>query len=141
MDWSTVMAERAISYPFKFSAAGTVATTSDRTRILKDRIILMCLTQIGERLMLPTYGTTVPATLFENEYDAVTLAKQSIVEGFAKWFPELVFKDLQGDLDNNTSDLTLEIHYNDPEGNPQTVGLRTALFTRYGDIIEEVTGG
>lgn len=61
------MAERAISYPFKFSASGTVGTTSDRTKILKDRIVLMCLTQIGERLMLPTYGTTVPSTVFENE--------------------------------------------------------------------------
>lgn len=135
------MKERAISYPFKFSASGTVGTTSDRTKILKDRIILMCLTQIGERLMLPTYGTTVPSTVFENEYEAATAAKQSIVEGFSKWFPDLVFKDLQADLDTDTSDLTLEIHYNDPEGNPQTVGLRTALFTRYGDIIEEVTGG
>lgn len=135
------MAKRAISYPFKFSAVGTIATTSDRDKILKDRIILMCLTQLGERVMMPTFGTTVPSTLFENEFDAITLAKQSVVEGFARWFPDLVFKDLNGDIDNNTSDLTLEIHYNDPEGNPQTVGIRTALFTRYGEILEEVTGG
>lgn len=135
------MADRAISYPFRFSGVGTLTTTYDRNKILKDRIILMCLTQIGERVMLPTYGTTVPSTIFDNEFDAVSLAKQSVVEGFSKWFPDLIFKDLRGELDNNTSDLTLEIHYNDPEGNPQTVGLRTALFTRYGDVIEEVSGG
>lgn len=135
------MADRAISYPFKFSPVGTIAVTSDRSKILKDRIILMCLTQIGERVMLPTYGTTVPSTVFENEFDAISLAKESVVEGFAKWFPDLIFKDLRGEIDNNTSDLTLEIHYNDPEGNPQTVGLRTAIFTRFGEIIEEVSGG
>ena len=91
--------------------------------------------------MLPNYGTQVPSTVFENEFAAIELARTSVVEAFSKWMPELVFKNLSGDLDPASKDLTLEIHYNDPNGNPKTVSLRTAIFSRYGDIIKEVTGG
>jgi hypothetical protein len=43
------MADRAISWPFKFTDVGSLDTTADPAKIWKDRIILLCLTQIGER--------------------------------------------------------------------------------------------
>lgn len=135
------MADKAISYPFKFTDVGTLEVTSESNKIWKDRIILLCLTQIGERVMLPNYGTQVPSSAFENEFDAVELCRISVTEAFAKWLPELVFVDLAGDLNPDTSELTLEIYYNDPTGAPNSVTLRTAIFTRYGDIIKEVTNG
>jgi hypothetical protein len=52
-----------------------------------------------------------------------------------------VFLNITGELDPDTSQLVLEIYYNDPTGTPNTVTLRTALFTRFGDIIKEVVNG
>jgi phage baseplate assembly protein W len=107
----------------------------------KDRIILLCLTQIGERIMLPTFGTHVPSSAFENQFDAVEMCRSSVIEAFAKWLPDLVFLNITGELDPDTSQLVLEIYYNDPTGTPNAVTLRTALFTRFGDIIKEVVNG
>lgn len=135
------MADKAISYPFRFTDVGTLDVTTNPDKIWRDRIILLCLTQIGERVMLPNYGTQVPSATFENEFDAVELARLSVTEAFSKWMPELVFMDLTGELNPDTGDLTLQIYYNDPAGNKSTVTLRTAIFTRYGDIIKEVTNG
>ena len=135
------MADRAISWPFRFTDVGSLGTTSDTTKIWKDRITLLCLTQIGERIMLPTFGTHVPASAFENQFDAVEMCRSSVIEAFAKWLPDLVFLNITGELDPDTSQLVLEIYYNDPTGTPNAVTLRTALFTRFGDIIKEVVNG
>lgn len=135
------MAERAISYPFRFTSVGSLETTTNIDKIWHDRIILLCLTQIGERVMLPNFGTQVPSSVFEGEFDAIELARNSVAEAFAKWMPELVFKNLSGELDPDSKDLNIRIVYNDPDGKENAVSLRTAIFTRYGDIITEVTNG
>jgi phage baseplate assembly protein W len=141
MDRSTVMAEKAISYPFRFNEVGGVEYTSDYEKIWKDRIIILCLTSIEERVMLPNFGTRVPDSLFENEEDAIEMCRTSVIEAFAKWMPDLVFVDVRGTLDVDTSELFLEIYYNDPIGQPNSVTVRTAIFTRFGEIISEVVSG
>jgi len=141
MDGSNVMAEKAISYPFRFNEVGGVEYSTDYEKIWKDRISILCLTQIGERVMLPNFGTRVPESAFESEVDAVAMCRTSIAEAFAKWMPDLVFVDVTGTLDVDTSQLSLEIYYNDPSGQPNSVSIRTAVFTRFGEIIKEVTSG
>ena len=69
------------------------------------------------------------------------MCRSSVIEAFAKWLPDLVFLNITGELDPDTSQLVLEIYYNDPTGTPNAVTLRTALFTRFGDIIKEVVNG
>jgi phage baseplate assembly protein W len=141
MDRSDVMADKAISYPFRFNEVGGVEYTTNYEKIWKDRIAILCLTQLEERVMLPNFGTRVPDSVFENEGDAVEMCRTSIVEAFAKWMPDLVFIDVSGTLDVDTSQLSLEIYYNDPSGQPNSVTIRTAVFTRFGEIIKEVTSG
>jgi phage baseplate assembly protein W len=135
------MAESAIVWPFKFNDAGFVESTTDQRKIFKDRIILVCLTQLGERVMLPNYGTRVPLSLFESEQDALEMCRTSIIEAFARWFPTLMFTDLTGVLDNSTGIFDLEVFYTDVTGVQDSVRIRTATFTRFGDIINEVTSG
>lgn len=135
------MAEKTISFPFKFSAVGGVEYSTATEKIWKDRIAILCLTQLGERVMLPNFGTRVPQSVFENEFDAVEMARSSISEAFAKWMPDLVFVNVTGQLDVDTNQLSLEIYYNNPSGEPNSVTLRTAILTRFGDIIKEVTSG
>ena len=135
------MAEAAIVWPFKFNGAGSIEHTYDQRKIWKDRIILIILTSLGERVMLPNYGTLVPKSVFENEQAALEMCRTTIAEAFSKWFPTLMFNDLTGTLDNNTANFDLEIYYADVTGVQDSVRIRTATFTRFGDIINEVTGG
>jgi phage baseplate assembly protein W len=141
MDRSNVMAEKAISYPFKFNEIGGVEYTSNQEQIWKDRIGILCLTRIEERVMLPNFGTRVPDSVFESEDDAIEMCRTSIIEAFAKWMPDLVFVDVRGTLDVDTSELSLEIYYTDPSGQPNSVNVRTAVLTRFGEIISEVVSG
>jgi len=135
------MAESAIVWPFKFNATGLVEHTSDQRKIWRDRIILVILTSLGERVMLPNYGTLVPKAVFENEQSALEMCRTTISEAFSKWFPTLMFNDLTAVLDNNTGYFDLEIYYADVTGVQDSVRIRTATFTRFGDIINEVTSG
>ena len=91
--------------------------------------------------MLPNFGTRVPDSLFESEEDAIEMCRSSIIEAFAKWMPDLVFVDVRGTLDVDTSELFLEIYYTDPSGQPNSVTVRTAVLTRFGEIISEVVSG
>lgn len=135
------MAEAAIVWPFKFNSTGFVEHTYDQRKMWKDRIILLVLTSLGERVMLPNYGTLVPKSVFENEQDALEMCRKTISEAFSKWFPTLMFNDLTGVLENNTGYFDLEIYYTDATGVQDSVRIRTATFTRFGDIINEVTSG
>jgi phage baseplate assembly protein W len=135
------MAELAISWPFSFNRAGFVASTYDQRKIWQDRIILVVLTHLGERVMLPNYGTRVPKVIFENEQEALEVCRATVSEAFSKWFPTLMFVDLAGILDLNTGVLDIEIYYTDVTGVQDSVRIRTASFTRFGDIINEVTSG
>jgi phage baseplate assembly protein W len=141
MDGSVVMAESAIVWPFKFNATGFIEHTYDQRKMWRDRIILVVLTSLGERVMLPNYGTLVPKSVFENEQAALEMCRTTITEAFSKWFPTLMFNDLTGILDNSTGYFDLEIYYADVTGVQDSVRIRTATFTRFGDIINEVTSG
>ena len=91
--------------------------------------------------MLPNYGTRVPKVIFENEQEALEVCRATVSEAFSKWFPTLMFVDLAGILDLNTGVLDIEIYYTDVTGVQDSVRIRTASFTRFGDIINEVTSG
>jgi phage baseplate assembly protein W len=134
------MAEAAIVWPFKFNAAGAIEHTYDQRKIWRDRIVLVILTSLGERVMLPNYGTLVPKSVFENEQSALEMCRMTISEAFSKWFPTLMFNDLTAVWDN-TGNFDLEIYYADVTGVQDSVRIRTATFTRFGDIISEVTSG
>jgi phage baseplate assembly protein W len=135
------MAESAIVWPFKFNDTGFVEHTYDQRKMMRDRIILLCLTSLGEKVMLPNYGTRVPKAVFENEQDAIEMCRTTITEAFAKWLPTLMFNDLTGVLDTQTNLFDLQIYYTDNTGVQDSVRIRTATFTRFGDIINEVTSG
>ena len=91
--------------------------------------------------MLPNYGTRVPMSLFETEQNALEMCRTSIITAFSKWFPTLMFTDLTGVLDDRTGVFDLEVFYTDVTGVQDSVRIRTATFTRFGDIINEVTSG
>ena len=69
---------KAISLPFSFDANGSIANTDDQKKIIQDRVVLVVMTLIGERVMRPNFGTYTRRTTFENYETAMSLVTQEI---------------------------------------------------------------
>jgi len=132
------MTSTAISLPFSFNVNGGVSSTTDPAKILQDRITLMTMTLLGERVMRPNYGTNVRGAAFENIGTAITVIEQNIQAGFVKWLPYLTLLTVTGSLDPQTSELNISITYNyGSTSTPSTVVVKTAILSQSGDLISE----
>lgn len=130
----------AISLPFSISAEGGIAYTTDLAKIWQDRVVLMVMTKLNERVMRPTFGTNASAVAFQNINDAMTLMRQSIAYGFTQWLNGLTLASVNGYIDPVDNNLTIEVFYNINSSNlSQSVTIKTAILSRSGDIILEVT--
>lgn len=128
----------AISLPFSFDATGRVSTTNSQTKIYQDRVVLICMTLVNERVMRPTYGTRVRASAFENINAAIGMIKQEITTGFNKWLPDLTLLKVEAVIDGNNvlnANITYKYGIN---GAPTTVAVKTNVISQSGDIISEV---
>lgn len=133
---------KAIALPFAFNETGGVYYTVDDKKAWQDRVVAAVMTNLGERVMRPTYGSDVNAALFENIGDALVILKQSVQVVFQRWLPQLTLMDVKGNIDPIDGHLLLEITYKlTKEQNEQRVSIKTAILTRAGDILLEVTNG
>lgn len=133
--------QTAITLPFAFDSYGSVAYTADEKKIWQDRVVLVCMTSLNERIMRPTFGTTVASTVFENINDSISLIQQTIGGAFAKFLPSLSLQKVKGSVDPADGNIVIEVfyRYNDKD-TQQSVKIKTGLFSRSGDLIVEGTG-
>lgn len=138
MDWNTMSA--AISLPFSFDASGSISVTEDPAKIWQDRVVIAVMTGLGERVMRPTFGGDVAKTVGENISDALVLIQQSVAVTFSRWLKDLVLLDVSGSIDPYDGYLTIQVKYNyRSQGLPTTVSIKTAVLSRSGDVLLEVS--
>jgi phage baseplate assembly protein W len=132
---------KALSLPFSFdTASGGLTTTTDLAKTWQDRIIIAVMTSIGERVMRPTYGSDVPKTLNHNMSDAISIINQSVHIAFSRWMTELQLIEVTGFIDQTDGYLIVQIKYKYRAQNiNQTVNIKTAILSRSGDVLLEVT--
>jgi len=135
------MAQRAITLPFGFDASGGVSYAVDEQKIWQDRVAIVVLTKLRERVMRPTFGSSVPNVVFENLSTGFTLAKQAIESSFTTWLPQLRLVSVTGEVDESASAIYIQITFKYREENEATVRLKTAILNRAGETILEVTNG
>jgi uncharacterized protein len=141
MDGSTTMS-KAIALPFSFDANGAVNNTQDNKKIFQDRITLLVMTYLGERVNRPNFGSSIKAVTFENIPEATQLIKQEVSVAFNKWLPYLNLLDATPQIDPVDNILSISITYNyGMNANPETVSVKTAIISRSGDVITEVSNG
>lgn len=130
--------QSAIALPFSFDSAGLVNHSSDDKKIWQDRVAMVIMTKTGERVMRPSFGSEVPAVVFENTGDAISVITQAIELAFAEWLSSLTLADVDFSVDPIDGYLVAEISYKyGPTRELETIKLKTALLTRAGDIIVE----
>lgn len=75
-----------LSFPFRIGADGRTASPSDLDAHVRDELLQLLLTTLGERLFLPELGTNLRRLVFENTSDATLGVTQSIVaDALQKW--------------------------------------------------------
>ena len=135
------MNSSVVSLPFKFNEFGQVSTTTDSKKMWRDRVLLVLLSRFGERLMIPSFGSDIASTVFESADMATEIATKTISIAFNKWLTSLELKGINPLYDYTTGTLEVRVSYSLPSGETDTVTFNTAIFSRSGDLILELTRG
>jgi phage baseplate assembly protein W len=133
------MTERAISLPFSFDSAGSISYTTDEKKIWQDRVVLIVMTRLNERVMRPTFGSEASNSLFESTDSAINLLKDTIATAFSNWLKDLILVNVSVYTDAADGYLVAEIFYKyNPIENEQSVKIKTAILSRTGEVLLEV---
>lgn len=135
------MANSNIAIPFRFNEFGSIDATSDQRRIWRDRVLIVLLTKFGERVMRPNFGSDLASVLFENETTAVETATRTINIAFNTWLSPLNLIEITPQFDLTTGYLEVSVTYTLPSGEEDVVNVKTAIFNRFGDVVQELTNG
>lgn len=106
---------KAISLPFRLDSYGKIASSNELPKIWSDRVRTVVGTVVGERVMQPTFGSTLPQNLFDTVVSAPGYADGQLRAAFAEWLPELDFLGTEvvtDDTGNGT--VSLEVSYQIP---------------------------
>ena len=115
-------------YPIVPDARGLFHTQRGIDQIKADMLSLL-LTNPGERVFLPTYGTPLRKLIFEqNDQDLVTAARQMVISSINDWEPRITVDaievtnglepdrlDKDDDLTEQGAILSIKILFFDPE--------------------------
>jgi len=129
-----------LQYPLVKTARGLMAQKNNVEQIKADLLQLL-LTNPGERVMLPEFGTPLRKLVFEpNDKALEIMAKQMISESIKKWEPRIVVSNIYvtsrfnvDNLDQNDSReeidaiLGISISFFDPENISQIETLKLQL--------------
>lgn len=82
-------ASREIRVPFRIGADGDIDTVTHEADQVVQRIRMLILTRLGERVMEPSFGSALPDFVYENA-DPVAMAEMAVRVGasVAQWVPE-----------------------------------------------------
>lgn len=132
------MTNEVISLPFSFNSFGKISTTTDEAAIWQSRVVLVLMTRFGERAMRPSYGSEIGSTLFENEATSIEMLNRTVTIAFNTWLNSLKLIQITPKFDPNAGALEVSVIYSLPSGKTDEVTLKTALFNRSGDILQEI---
>lgn len=128
----------AISFPFSVDTSGSIATATNDTEIWENRVRIVILTNLTERVMRPDFGSRIAGLIYENNYSTTRLAEQVVSAAFSKWLPTLTLQSVVCIPDDVNGGLIVQVNYNLPSGiaGSVLVSQKTATINRYGDIVQ-----
>ena len=131
----------SIAVPFKFNEFGEVSSAVTESDYWKNQILLTLMTRFGERVMRPSFGSSIGDALFESADSAGEAALRAINTAFNVWLPKLSLNEVYPEMNEDTDSLVITVNYQLPSGESDTITLNTAIFNRTGDILEEIPSG
>ena len=105
----------AIGVSLPFNGSGVFKSTYTTKDQIKSNLINLLLTDTGERIMNPNFGTNLKRFLFEGITDSsLDLLKNNILISILNYISEITVTNiiLVPDTDNNLINLTIEYYLN-----------------------------
>lgn len=124
-------------YPITKHPRGFFRTQSDVDQIKSDLLILL-LTQPGERVMLPEFGTDLSKFFFEpNDSSVLDQIREEISRAISTWEPRIAVQNIEV---LNGSSVEDSLDPNDLKQDLGNIILIRILFTNFNDItkVEEL---
>lgn len=125
-------------YPIVRHPLGFIRTQSGMNQVKSDLLVLL-LTEPGERVMLPDFGTPLKKFFFEpNDSSVVDKVKEAISSSISKWEPRIAVSQIY--VTNSPSDVRDSLDVSDNGEDAGHVLLIRILFTDFNDIqkVEEL---
>lgn len=132
------MTEKAISLPFGFNESGGISFTTDIKKIWQDRVVMVVMTSLGERVMQPSFGSDAKLAVFESIENAQVAIQQAVTVAFSRWLPQLSLTAVESYFDETEETLNVEVTYNYGAALDDTVTIKTAILNRSGEVLLEV---
>lgn len=124
----------AINYPFTLLSDGTTEVTEDYAKIYIDRLLTLISTNIGQRPMLPAYGTNIFKALFENDNNVESAIISAITDAVKQWMPEIKLGTIDVGLPDQSGISTVFIEIILPNSTITTVNVSSALIYSDGTV-------
>jgi len=126
-------------YPIIKHPRGLLRTQSGVNQVKSDLLCLL-LTEPGERVMLPEFGTPLRQFFFEpNDATIVDAVKEVVANAIRTWEPRIAVTDIQV-LTQNTEDITDKLNQDDPQEDLGHILIIAIRFTNFDNIqkVEEL---
>lgn len=122
-------------YPIVRHPRGFLRTQEGINQVKSDLLCLL-LTEPGERVMLPEFGTPLKQFFFEpNDISLVENVKETISNSIRNWEPRIAVTDIDVKTQNN-EDIRGNLNENDPGDDIGHILLVTIRFTDFDNIRE-----
>jgi phage baseplate assembly protein W len=131
------MSTYVIDIPFNLSTNGKISIIPDSDhKAWKNKVVTLLSVGTNERIWYHYFGTNIENLLFESSTTAVIEARSAVEEIFVKWAPELTLNDVSISKNDADGTITLNIIYQIPTGQQDSVKITKASLTAAGETIE-----
>jgi uncharacterized protein len=98
-----------LSFPFRVGGDGRMATVKTLDEHVRDEIVQLLLTNLGERLFEPEFGGGVRRMIFENaDETTAAITKAAITRSINRWLGHRVkLEELQVSVTDSTIDVVV----------------------------------
>ena len=99
-----------LSFPFRIGPDGRTATVASRDEHVRDELIQLVLTNLGERLFLPEFGGGARRLVFENINEPTqAMAKALLTEAIGRWLGQrLELQELAVEVHEETIEIQIK---------------------------------
>jgi len=118
----------AISYPYTLDVNGVVASAGTSTKLYLDRVVTLLSTNVGQRPMLPEYGTDWSTSLFENENNYRRAIPIAISNAIRRWLPDLSVDKIELSGDEYSGAVYVSLYLKLPDNTIATMKINTGTF-------------
>jgi phage baseplate assembly protein W len=130
--------EVAISLPFRFSGYGKIADTTESAKLWADRVRSAVGTMVGERVMLPRYGSKIPTHVLNNEGELADKLDSEVHRVFNEYLPSLTLESVQLSFDDGTGAFSAEVVYSLPNDTVVSTNVGFAAIAGTTPLTEEM---